>query len=146
MLRSQSLPAGSKVQIFSNGGAGEIDYNNPLSDLIPVWPVWQDKAGFGMSRFGLSDFGYDSAASVGFGKGYFGQCEFGLDTDSFNWVSAQLQSGVYKFGIKVTDEAGNESSSTESSEIAVTPAATPAEELEISSFNKDTNQLVLSIA
>ena len=145
MLRSQSLPADAKVQIFSNGGAGEIDYDNPLSDLIPVWPVWQDKAGLGMSRFGLSDFGYDSVAAVGFGKGYFGQCEFGLDNDSFNWESAPLGTGVYKFGIKVTDRFGNESSSTESSDITVTPAATPASELDISSFDKDTNQLVLSI-
>jgi hypothetical protein len=54
--------------------------------------------------------------------------------------------GVYKFGIKITDEAGNKSSASETEAITVIPAARPAEQVSISSFDKQTNELVLNIA
>ena len=147
VLRSQNLPIGATAQIYFDNGTGEIDYDNSLNDSpIRVWPVWQDKAGFGMSRFGTSDFGYDSAAAVGFGKGNFGNGQFGLDADTFEWVSAPMQAGVYKFALKIADEAGNESSSSETIQVTVTPAARPAEQVSISSFDKQTNQLVLSVS
>jgi hypothetical protein len=146
LLRSQNLPIGTTAQIYFDGGSGEIDYDNPLNDSpIRVWPARQDKAGFGMSSFGTSDFGYDSAAAVGFGKGSFGNGQFGLDADTFEWISAPMQAGVYKFALKIADEAGNESSS-ETIQVTVIPAARPAEQVSISSFDKQTNQLVLSIS
>ena len=146
MLRDQGLPAGGTVQIYSDKGTGEIDYDNTVNeDPIRVWSAWQDKGGFGMSRFGLSDFGYDGAAAVGFGKGGFGSGLFGFDAEVFEWVSPSLSTGVYKFSVKVSDEAGNESSGSETGQIAVIPAARPAEELSVSSFDKQTNELVLKI-
>jgi hypothetical protein len=145
-LRSQKLPIGATAEIYFDNGAGEIDYDKPLTDLpLKVWPVWQDKAGFAMSRFGIGDFGYDSAAAVGFGKGCFGHGQFGLDADMIEWTSPPLQSGAYKFGVKVTDKAGNISSASETEPITVTLAARPAEKLSISSFDKQKNQLVLEI-
>ena len=127
LLREQNLPIGATVQIYFDNGTGQIDYDNPLnSSPIQIWPSWQDKAGFGMSRFGASDFGYDSSAAVGFGKGSFGQGQFGLDADIFEWVSEPMQAGVYKFAMKVMDEAGNQSSSVETREITVMPAPRPA--------------------
>jgi hypothetical protein len=146
MLRDQNIPSGATVQIFFDNGTGQIDYENPLTDSpIYLWPAWQDKAGFGMSRFGLSDFGYDSAAALGFGKGSFGNGRFGLDADSIEWVSPPLQAGVYKFAVVVTDEKGNKSSVNETESVTVTPAAEPAKGLEVDSFDKQTNQLVLKI-
>jgi hypothetical protein len=146
VLREQSLPIGSVAQVYFDNGTGEIDYDNPVNDLpIRVWPVWQDKAGFGMSRFGFSDFGFDSAAAVGFGKGCFGYGRFGLDADTFEWISPQMNAGVYKFAVKVVDEAGSESESSETSQITVTPAARPAEQVSVSLFDKQTNHLVLKI-
>jgi len=56
-----------------------------------------------------------------------------------------MKVGTYKFAVKVFDEAGNESVS-ENEEITVIPAAKPAVHLDISSFDKNTNQLVLSIS
>ena len=97
-----------------------------------------------MSRFGAGDFGLDWAAGVGFGVGGFGRDQFGLDADTFEWLSEPLPAGVYKFAVKVTNEAGNESSS-KSAQVTVTPAARPAEEVTISSFDKQTNQLVLNV-
>jgi hypothetical protein len=146
LLRGQNLPIDSVAQIYFDNGTGEIDCDNPLTESpIRIWPTWQDKAGFGMSRFGASDFGYDSAAAVGFGKCGFGEGQFGLGADTIEWVSPFLRAGVYKFAVRVTDEVGNESSS-ETGQITVTPAARPAEEVSISSFDKQTNQLVLSVS
>ena len=99
-----------------------------------------------MSRFGVSDFGYDSAAAVGFGKGSFGNGQFGLDADTFEWTSPPMNAGVYKFAVKITDGVGNESSCSETRQVTVTPATKPAEQVSISSFDEQTNQLVLSIS
>lgn len=146
LLRSQNLPSDATAEIYFDNGTGEIDYSQPLTDSpIRIWPAWQDKAGFGMGRFGVGDFGYESAAAVGFGKGSFGHGQFGLDADTIEWISQPLQAGVYKFGVKITDGAGSQSSVSETEPITVIPAARPAEQVSISSFDKQTNQLVLKI-
>jgi len=146
LLRSQNLPIGATAQVYFDNGTGQIDYDKPLNNSpIKVWPAWQDKAGFAMSGFGIGDFGYDSASAVGFGKGSFGHGQFGLDADTFQWISSPMPAGLYKFGVKITDDAGKQSASTETTQVTVTPAAKPAEQLSISSFDKQTNQLVLKI-
>jgi hypothetical protein len=145
-LRGQNLPVGSAAQVYFNGGSGEIDYGNPINHSpVRIWPARQDKSGLGMSRFGLGDFGYDSAAAVGFGKGNFGRGQFGLDADTIKWVSRFLEKGVYKFAVKVADEAGNESIGDETGEVMVSPAPRPAVDVDVFSFNKQTNELVLSV-
>jgi len=147
MLRCQSLPIGATAQIYFDNGTGEIDYDEALNDSpVRIWPSLRDKAGFGMSRFGAGDFGYDSAAAVGFGKGNFGNGQFGLDADLLEWTSPALGVGIYQFAVKVFDAAGNESIGSETGQVTVIPAASPAEQVSISSFDKQTNQLVLSIS
>ena len=147
VLRGQDLPIDATAQIYSDGGNGEVDYDSPVNDIpLRVWPAWQDKGGFGMSRFGISDFGYDSAAAVGFGKGGFGWGQFGLEADTFEWVSRPMQVGVYRFAVKIANKMGNDSSSSETREVTVIPAARPAEQMSISSFDKQTNQLILSVS
>jgi len=146
-VRGQDLPIGATACIYTDSGSGEIDYDNPLSaGPIRIWPAWQDKAGFGMSSFGRSDFGLDSAAAVGFGKGVFGRGQFGLDADVLEWISPPMSTGIYRFAVKITDERGNESGASETGQVAVIRAARPAEEVSVSSFDKETNRLVLSIS
>jgi hypothetical protein len=146
-LRSQDLPAESTVRVYFDKGTGEIDYEHTIEKWpIRIWPAWQDKAGFGISGFGVVDFGFDSAAAVGFGKGSFGQGRFGLDADTLEWVSEPMSAGVYKFAVKVFNKVGSQSGSSEAGEVTVTPAARPAERLSISSFDKQTNQLVLNVS
>ena len=146
MLRGQNLPIEATVHVYFDNGTGEIDYGEPLNDYpVKVWPALQDKGGFGMSRFGASDFGYGSAAAVGFGKGSFGRGQFGLDADTFEWTSSPMPQGVYKFGVKIVDNKGNESSGSETDIVTVTPSAKPAERVSIASFDKQTNQLVLQM-
>lgn len=147
MLRSQALPIGAVAEIYFDNGTGDIDYESSLTNPpIRIWPSEQDKAGFGMSGFGESDFGYDGAGAVGFGKGSFGNGQFGLDADTIEWESEPLNAGVYKFAVRLFDSAGNQSGGSETEAITVTPAARPAEQVSISSFDKQTNQLVLKIA
>jgi len=146
LLRSQNLPAGATANVFYDAGSGEIDYDQPLNDCpIQIWPSWMDKAGFAMAGFGMGDFGWDSAAAVGFGKGILGSAAFGLDADTLEWISQPLPAGAYKFGVKVLDQAGNESAASEVGPVTVTPAARAAEGLTILSFNTQTNELVLQI-
>jgi len=146
LLRSQNLLMDVVADIYFDNGTGQVDYDNPITDSpIRIWPAWQDKAGFAMSRFGLSDFEWDSAAAIGLGKGSFGHGQFGLDADTIEWTSPPLTSGTYKFGVKVRDASGRQSTSSETGPITVTPAARPAEGLSISSFDKQTNQLILRI-
>ncbi len=146
ILRSQKVPLGATVQLYSDGGSGEIDYNSPLNDSpMKVWPAWQDKAGFGMARFDTSDFGFDGSAAVGFGKGVFARGYFGFDADVLEWTSPPLETGIYKFAAKVTDEEGSKSGASETGQLTVIPAARPAEGMSIASFDKQENQLVLSI-
>jgi hypothetical protein len=145
LLRGQNLPAGATADIFFDNGTGEIDYSNALNDTpIGIWPAWQDKAGLGMAGFGLSDFGHDGAAAVGFAKGSFGNGQFGFDADTIEWISPALPAGVYKFAIRITDEAGRQST-TQTRQVTVTLPAKPAEKVSIASFDKQTNQLVLKI-
>lgn len=147
LLRSQNLPVDAIAQVYYDHGTGVIDYTEPLNEWpIRIWPSRQDKAGLGMSRFGAGDFGYDSAAAVGFGKGIFGKGQFGLDADGIEWVSPPLSAGAYKFAVRISDSAGNQSASSESGQIVVIPQAEPAENVSISSFDKVTNQLVLSVS
>jgi len=147
LLRSQWLCADATVEFYFDNATGTIDYENPLTDEpVRIWPSWQDKAGFGMSCFGNSDFGYDFSAAVGFGLGSFGNDEFGVDADIFEWTSEPFAAGVYKFGVKVFDGVRNQSQVSEIEDITVIPAATPATELAINSYDKQTNQLVLSIS
>jgi len=146
-LRQQNLPTGSAAKVYFDGGSGEIDYENPINDSpIRIWPAWQDKSGLGMSRFGLGDFGYDSAAAVGFGKGSFGRGQFGSDADTIEWISRPLERGVYKFAVKVIDAAGNESAVSETGEAVVTPASRPAVNVNVFLFDKQTNELVLNVS
>jgi hypothetical protein len=146
LLRSQNLSMVSVAEIYFDNGTGQIDYDNPITNSpIRIWPAWQDKTGLGLSQFGLSDFGWDSAAAVGLGKGSFGYGQFGLDADTIEWTSPILPGGTYKFGVKVRDTAGRQSTGSETGPITVIPAAKPAEGLSVSSFDKQTNHLVLNI-
>jgi hypothetical protein len=147
MLRDQSLPIGAAARIYFDNGTGEINYSEMLNDsTIRIWPACQDKAGFGMSTFGVGDFGYDSAAAVGFGRGGFAHGQFGLDADTMKWTSPVLSAGNYKFAVKVVDEFGNESNSSETGQVTVIPAPRPAEHISIASFDKQANELVFAIS
>lgn len=146
LLRSQTLPIGARANVYFDNASGQIEYSRPLNATpIPIWPCPQDKAGFGMAKFGAGDFGCDSAACVGFGEGSFANGPFGLDADTIEWISPLLPLGRYRFGVKVLDARGNESAASETDPIVVIPPARPAAALSATAFDPQTNQLTLSV-
>jgi hypothetical protein len=142
LLRSQRLPVGGRFRIYWDDGTGEIDYERVIAEE-PIWACREDKAGWGLSRFGESDFGWDWSAGVGFGKGSFGRGEFGVDADAIEWVSPAIGAGMYKFAVRVVDGGGREGDAEETREVTVIPGARPADGLGVKSFNKEANELVL---
>jgi hypothetical protein len=145
LLRSQRLPACARFEVYFNGGSGEIDYENPIGGGR-IWACLQDKAGFGLARFGEGDFGREWAGGVGFGRGGFGLGEFGVDADVIEWGSPVLEAGTYRFGVKVFDETGNESAASETGDVTVIPAARPANGLRVLSFDEEINELVFEVS
>ena len=145
--RSISLPFCGRADVFSDNMTGQIDYQTAInSEPIFLWPAWQDKCGFGLSGFGRSDFGFDGSGAMGFGRGSFGYVEFGFGADEIVWESPELQSGVYKFAVKITDMFGNSDDGTvESESIVLVNAAASINELKVSSYDKAQDQLVLMI-
>jgi hypothetical protein len=140
------LPFAGYTWVYSDGGDGEIDYDTVVNtEPIKLWPAWQDKGGFGLSRFGRSDFGFDGSAAVGFGNGSFGYGEYGFDADLIVWDSDELETGLYQFGVKVMDRFGNYSDTSETGEILVVRSAQPAEALEVDSYDQEQDELLLSV-
>lgn len=144
ILRSQKLPLDGKVEVFSDNGTGVINYNQRINpDDIRIWNNWQEKCGFGLARFGKSDFAREWSGGIGFGAGLFGESEFGVDADAIEWVSEELAEGRYKFGIRIIDKYGNVSEVSETEEITVIPSAKGVEHLRVMSFDESANCLVL---
>lgn len=145
-LRNQTLPRAAMANVYFDNGTQNIDYATPINLApIPVWPLWQDKAGFGTAQFGTGDFGYDAAAAVGHGKGAFGRGSFGLDADTVEWISPALSLGRYRFGVKILDEHSSEGLASETAAMTIVPGARPAAGLGIGTFDKQTNELTLRI-
>jgi hypothetical protein len=141
--RGLYLPYKGKAEVFSNDGIGNISYDSPEHKFaIPLWPIWQDQSGWGMSKFGKSDFGYDSSAAAGFGQGAFGFGEHGFDAVKQKWSSGRLKKGKYKYSIQVYDANGCTARSTETDEIVVTALPEPCEKLVIEDYDKTQNEIV----
>jgi len=146
-VRGMGFPFEGTAQVYSDGCNGEIDYDNPLTrEDIQLWPSWKDKIGFGLGQFGEGDFGYDGSTALGFGVGLFGEGEFGFDADEVDWISGELETGKYRFAVKLTDRFGKESEAQETGQITIIRTATPAEKLGVDSYDKAEDRLVLCIS
>ncbi|HIJ67793.1 MAG TPA: hypothetical protein HPP87_09570 [Planctomycetes bacterium] len=140
--RGMNLPFEGTAQVYSDGGGGEINYDEPVSkEDIRLWPSRQDKVGFGSGPFADGDFGYDGSSAIGFGKGAFGEGEFGFDADEMSWISGELETGKYRFAVKVQDRFGNVSEAQETDKMTVIRTAKPAQKLEVESYDKGESRL-----
>ena len=137
--RTDNLPLNGSVDYYSDS-----DKLNNRS--IKIWPESADKGGFGLSCFGISDFGYDGSVAIGFGKGGFGIGWFGFDSDMLCWQSEQLEAGNYKFSINITNDSGNTvGEPVETEMMTVIPPPRPAKNLKAESFEKQNGKLVLKV-
>ncbi|MCG3180557.1 MAG: hypothetical protein BIFFINMI_02919 [Phycisphaerae bacterium] len=102
--------AGSEasVEIFGNGGGGEIDFQTPLSDRPIDWFANSaGRWGFGLCSQGEGGFGYDAAQALGLGRGAFGIGEWGFDADWLSWLSEPLAAGEHRLAAVARDRLGN---------------------------------------
>ena len=144
--RQQRLPFGGSYDVYMDSEGGGIDSeSNPLADDVAIWPVWQEKGGFGLSRFGRSDFGFDGSACVGFGRGVFGGGEFGFDADEIRWISDEIDSGRYEFAVRVADRAGNTYAEMVSDEALVVRQAKGAGRLRLDSYDKSSGAISFKV-
>lgn len=141
---------GDYAQLYSNGGDGDIDWNTPVSSRRhPLYPGDAGQYGFGRTPFGRTPFGHGQAIGVntGFGHGPFGRTPFGHGATVVTATHAVTACGMYKYGIKTFDAAGNENEGTPAEEtlsVHVTPPrATPLKPL---SYDKATDILILEVA
>ena len=141
------LPFAGAADIYSNDGQGQVDLTGAINrEVLMLWPSWMDKSGFGLCKFGVSDFGYDGSAAVGLGVGCFGEGGFGFDVDLVTWRSEELENGKYKFTVKVSDEFGNsDSEQVTSEEVLILRSAIPPDELSVDSYDVDNGELVLKV-
>lgn len=144
-IRGMSLPHDGVVEVFGDGGSGEVALDESLGE-IDIWGVWQDKGGFGLSSFGKSDFGFDGSAAVGFGRGVFGGGEFGFDADGMEWVSEELNAGEYLFGLSVVDgKCGSEVGYCQTDPVVVVPLPKGDLGLEGQSYDEANNSMFFVI-
>ena len=138
-LRRMGLPREGVVDVYSDGV-------KVSREEVAIWSAWQDKSGFGLCGFGISDFGFEGSAAVGFGRGLFGGGEFGFDCDEVVWVSGVLDTGEYRFAVKVRDAAGNEADDFESDNVVLIRQALGVEAIEVDSYDKSEDELVMRVA
>lgn len=103
--RLGTLALGSEARVCWNGGAGGIDYDNPIATQT-VWADPTEKWGWGLDGFGEVGFGYNGGA-VGLGRGAFGLGEFGFDAEMMVFESAALGIGTYLLAVRLADQRGN---------------------------------------
>lgn len=136
--RRMGLPTGGMAEVWCGGA-------KVSQEEIALWGAWQDKGGWGMCWFGVSDFGYDGSAAVGFGEGLFGEGEFGFDSDEIVWVSDVVETGEYAYEVKARDAAGNEDGGVGSSNVVVVRKPVGVDGIAVESYDKGTGSLVIGV-
>lgn len=96
--------AGFRVYGEPSPGDG-INYDKPIGDL----PI-----------------GGDGVYFDGYGLGGYGEGGYGLASSSFSWTSPPLRGGVWRFGVRAYDKAGNEAAAVETTVVIAAPPEPPA--------------------
>ena len=127
-------PLGTTVNVFANGGQGEIDWATPLNRSPIEWyPGGLGLWGFGLAEFGGAAFGFDinDQGPPGFGCGGFGIGEFGFDAGWAEWLSDPLAAGTYCLAVVASDELGNAGAASPAAMATIVPLPTMIGELTV---------------
>lgn len=152
MVTIQFIPGidykkGDYAILCGNAGEGDIDFDIPLSEEIPLFPNGCGIFGFGHQPFGKSRF------CRPFSNGPLGWLHLPFCKGPFALGSALIEAkvqvescGNYKYAFKVFDSTGNENEGApEEVELAIhiAPPA-PDTALKKYSYDKDTDVLILT--
>lgn len=123
------------------GEAGQGEATLQLHEAT-VYPGGRGGTGWGFD-WGHGGWGYSGSAAPGWGScwGY----TWGFSIDYLTHTTGPLPRGTYPIKVELADENGNVSTAFETS-VVVDTHARPAEALAVSSYDKATDTLVLSVS
>lgn len=139
--------AGDYAMLCGNGGSGDIDWNNPLTNRrFELFPAGGGIYGWGHAPWGHHRWGHPhSMCTAGWGHLPWGHHPWGLGTAIIIAIYTVTVCGDYKFGFACYDKLGNlhEGTPEEASlEIHIAPPAPTG--LSKNSYDKDTDILILN--
>ena len=140
---------GDYAHLHSNGGSGEIDWNNPLSDeALDLFPGGDGIFGFGHAPWGHFRWGHcHSMRAPGWGYLPWGSFPWGLGSAVISAEAEVDCCGDYKSGFACYDSHGNLHEGTPDEvlvHVHIAPKAPTG--LKKNSYNKETDILVLDAA
>ena len=146
---SSGYQSGDYARLCSNGGSGEVDYENPVTnEIYELFPNGAGIYGWGFAPWGNHPWG--CAYSMGCnGWGYlpWGYCPWGYGTAVIEAEYDVTRCGDYKFAFACYDKLGNLHEGTpDEVTVYVHLAPDAPTRLTKESYNKTTDVLVLNAA
>ncbi len=148
-----TVPAGTELRstarLHGNGGSGDIDWVNPVSnEIFDLFPDGAGIYGYGHAPYGHHRFGHShSMRTPGYGHVPYGHHPYGHGAVVISADVEVDECGAYKFGFACYDEARNPHAGTPDEEtvhIHIAPAAPDG--LKLNAYNKTTDVLTLDVA
>jgi len=130
---------GDKWRVY-RGNAGDSEAAVKLHEA-EIFPGGRGACGWGYD-WGNGGWGYSGSNAPGWGHHWGYTWGFGIDYLRF--VSQSLTRGTYPIKVEVEDEHGNTSTAYETT-VVIDTYARPADDLAVSSYDKDTDTLVLAM-
>jgi len=140
---------GDYARLHGNGGSGDIDFDNPLTDrILDLFPNGAGIYGFGLTAFSRHRFGKAQAMRTqGFGQLPFGYAPFGFGTNVIEATDEINECGAYKYALVCYDQAGNEDNGDpEQATLHIHIAPDYPDQMKKYSYNKTTGVLILAAA
>jgi len=140
---------GDYAMLHSNGGAGSIDWDNPVSAAeYELFPEGSGLFGWGHAPWGHFRWGHGhSMRTAGWGHLPWGHFPWGHGT-AVIYIKHRVEAcGLYKFGLACYDKFGNKhSGSPEEVELDIHIAPAKPTGLAKYSYDKATDTLILDVA
>lgn len=145
----QTYREGDYARLCGNGGAGDIDYDVPISNQIfPLFPKGAGFYGWGHLPWGHFPWGHGtSVRTTGWGHLPWGHFPWGYGAVIISAEVVINECGDYKFAFACYDSCGNRhQGSPEELTVSVHMAPAAPGRLKKTSYNKNTGLLVLQVA
>lgn len=140
---------GDYAQLFGNGGSGDVDFNDPLSNRkLSLFPGGAGIYGFGHAPWGHFRWGHaHSMRTPGFGHMPWGHFPWGHGSPTISATHKITECGDHIFALGCFDPAGNQHAG-DPEEVTVFAHMAPDAPtgLKKNSFNKTTGLLTLDAA